>query len=224
MRYRMPFLTAILGLMMVFGLATPGYAQSPSDAFTLQPGGSATISFESFCLDYGLQFPSSVGLPQASTVDPSVVSALNYAISRGYTASQTEEAQLAIWTARGAPGVPSLEAAGQDITANLGAAPVVPAGATSIVDAIANNQVAATLLSFGSTGKRLSFIDDSFQGQGELKIDNTSGSALTLYMPIGTYFPAHDGGSSEHARLCYWHRYHDAAASTDQHSRANQYA
>ncbi len=31
---------------------------------------------------------------------------------------------------------------------------------------------------------------DNFQGRGELRIENTSNQALTLYMPVGTVFPA----------------------------------
>jgi hypothetical protein len=194
MRYRRPFLAMILGLSLVFGLAKIGYAQAPGDAWTLQPGGSATITFETFCLDYGLLFPPTVGLPQATAVEPAVTSALNYALSKGYTTSQAEQTQLAIWRARGAAVVPELAAAGQEISANLNVPPAAPAGATSVLDAVGSGQATATLLSFGSTGARLSFISDAFQGRGELRIDNVSGNALTLYMPVGTYFPATGAG------------------------------
>ena len=127
MQHRKPFLTVVFGLLMVLGLLKTGYAQSASDAFTLQPGGSATITFETFCLDYGLLFPPSVGLPQATAVEPAVVGALNYALSKGYTRSEAEQTQLALWRARGAAGVPEVAAAGQEIGANLQVPPAVPA-------------------------------------------------------------------------------------------------
>ncbi len=118
--------------------------------------------------------------------------AVNYAWSKGYTASQPKEVQFAIWQARGATGAPAPGATGQEITANAGTQPAAPSGATSLIDAINNNQVRVTAGSWQGIGEKLTInnFEDNFQGRGELRIENTSNQALTLYMPVGTVFPA----------------------------------
>ncbi len=184
-------------LVMAFALAAiwSGSAQAQSNnatrTFQLQPGGTATVDFESFCIDYGKKFPSSIGLPPTNVADPTVVGALNNALTKGYTASQPKEVQFAIWKARGAQGSPQPGAAGNEIAQNL-TQPTAPTGATSLIDAITNNQVKATAGTWAGVGEKLTIngVQDNFQGRGQLTIENTSGQPLTLYMPIGTVFPA----------------------------------
>lgn len=184
-------------LVMAFALAAvwSGSAQAQSNnatrTFQLQPGGKATIEFESFCIDYGKKFPTTVGLPPTNVAEPTVVGALNNALTKGYTSSQPKEVQYAIWKARGAQGSPAVGAAGAEIAQNL-TPPTAPTGATSVTDAIKNNQVKATAGTWAGIGEKLTIngVQDNFQGRGQLQIENTSGQTLTLYMPIGTVFPA----------------------------------
>src|SRR4028119_1834126 len=107
-------------LVMVFALTAvwAGSAQAQSNnatrTFQLQPGGKATVEFESFCIDYGKKFPTSVGLPPTNVPDPAVVGAINNALAKGYTSSQPREVQFAIWKARGAQGSPQPGAVGTE--------------------------------------------------------------------------------------------------------------
>lgn len=168
-------------------------AQSTSGnaAFTLAPGGKATIDFESFCIDYGKKFPEQIGLPPTNVADPAVTGAINNALSKGYTSSNPKEVQFAIWKARGATGAPQPGAVGTEIAQNV-TPPTPPQGATSLLDAIKNNRVRATAGSWQGIGEKLTInnFQDNFQGKGQLQIENTSGQRLTLYMPVGTVFPA----------------------------------
>ena len=191
MRHATRIIVGLLALAMVVGAGT-AKAQSATDAFTLQPGGKATITFESFCIDYGKKFPDTIGLPPIDVAQPEVAGALAYALSKGYTGSQAKEVQFAIWKARGAQGSPETGAQGQEITANAANQPAAPAGATSVIDALKNNQIKATAGTWQGIGEKLTInnFEDNFQGRGELMIENTSGQALTLYMPVGTVFPA----------------------------------
>lgn len=124
--------------------------------------------------------------------DANVGGALNYALSKGFTGDQPKEVQFAIWQARGAQGSPATGAQGQEISANASTQPTPPAGATSLIDALASNQIRATAGKWEGIGEKLTInnVEDNFQGRGELMIENTSGRALTLYMPVGTLFPA----------------------------------
>lgn len=164
---------------------------SANQAFTLAPGGQVTIDFESFCIDYGKKFPDQVGLPPSGVADPAVVGVLNNALAKGYTSSNPKEVQFAIWKARGATDAPQPGNVGNEIAQNLNQ-PAAPQGATSVIDAIKNNQVKATAGSWQGIGEKLTINNfaDNFQGRGQITLENTSGQSLTLYMPIGTVFPA----------------------------------
>ena len=182
--------TALL-LALIGGSAAQAQSNVANQSFTLAPGGKATVDFESFCIDYGKKFPDQVGLPPTNVADPAVTGALNNALAKGYTASNPKEVQYALWKARGATGAPQPTSVGNEIAQNL-QQPAAPAGATSIIDAIKSNQVKATAGSWQGIGEKLTInnFQDNFQGRGQLTVENTSGQSLTLYMPIGTVFPA----------------------------------
>ena len=202
MRHSGRLFAALLALTMAWGTivtARAGGTVGPhttqvggNQPWRLQPGGTATITFESFCIDYGKKFPDSIGLPPTSVAESAIVGALNYAVGKGYTSSQPKEVQFAIWQARGANGAPAPGAIGQEISANSGAQPTAPAGATSVIDALKSGQITATAGSWEGIGEKLTInnFDDSFQGRGEIKLENTSDQEVTLYMPVGTLFPA----------------------------------
>lgn len=192
MRYGLRLLVALVMVLPTFGVDRVAVAQSAPEAFTLQLGGTATVRFESFCLDFGKKFPDAIGLPPTGTADPAVREALRYAQSKGYIDSDAKEVQFAIWKARGAEGSPEPGDVGREIAANASGEPTLPAGATSIVDAIQNNEIRVDAGSWQPIGEKLTIgnFNDYFRGRGELKIENTSGQVLTLYMPVGTTFPA----------------------------------
>lgn len=188
-------LIGIVVLALAFSFSWGGAAQAQTNnankAFTLAPGGKATIDFESFCIDYGKKFPDQVGLPPTNVADPAVVGVLNNAVSQGVTGNNAKEVQLAIWQARGAQGAPAPGDVGTKLAQNP-PQPAAPQGATSVIDALKNNQIKATAGSWQGVGDKLTInnFDDFYKGAGQLQIENTSGQELTLYMPIGTVFPA----------------------------------
>lgn len=160
-------------------------------AFTLAPGGKATIDFESFCIDYGKKFPDQIGLPPTNVADPAVVGVLNNALTQGVTGNNAKEVQFAIWQARGAQGSPAPGNVGAGLAQNP-QQPAAPQGATSVIDALKNNQIKATAGSWQGVGDKLTInnFDDFYKGAGQIQVENTSGQELSLYMPIGTVFPA----------------------------------
>lgn len=192
MRVRMVWI-ALCAILATFAWGGNAAAQNTtaSQAFTLAPGGKATIDFESFCIDYGKKFPDQVGLPPSNVADPIVTGALNNALAKGYTGSNAREVQLAIWKARGATAAPQPGNVGNEIAQNL-QQPTAPQGATSVLDAIKSNQIKLTAGSWSGIGEKITIsgTEDFYQGRGQLTVENTSSQQLNLYMPIGTVFPA----------------------------------
>jgi hypothetical protein len=192
MRLRVVGLVALsLALMLSWNGAAHAQNNAANQAFTLAPGGKATINFESFCIDYGKKFPDQVGLPPTNVADPAVVGVLNNAVGQNATGNNAKEVQFAIWKARGAQGAPAPGALGAQLAQNP-PQPAAPQGATSVIDALKNNQIKATAGSWQGVGDKLTInnFDDFYKGTGQLQVENTSGQELTLYMPIGTVFPA----------------------------------
>lgn len=200
MKHMIRWMAVLAALVLVLGVA--GRAQAapagkPSaikgeETFKLEPGGKATITFESFCIDYGKKFPTAVGLPPTAVADSKVVGAINYALSKDYTTSAPKEVQFAIWQARGAQGSPATGAQGNEVTQNANMTMTAPAGATSVIDALKQNKIKATAGTWNGIGEKITISNETtnFQGKGELTIENTSQAALTLYMQNGTVFPA----------------------------------
>jgi hypothetical protein len=192
-QYRLPAFVVLVLLAILFALVpSDGRAQNAGDAFTLQPGEIATIAFESFCMDYGKAFPSSVGMPQSVVPDPAVRGALAFSLSNGYALVKPREVQFALWNIRGAVDSPELVFPGQDIVANVYTEPSAPAGATSVLDAMNDGRLRGSLGSFQGIGERLLILgyDDYYKGRGELVVENVSSESMSLYFPVGTLFPA----------------------------------
>lgn len=190
MRLRVVF--AVMALLGWIASGTVRAQQSVNgETFTLAPGGRATITFESFCLDYGKRFPEDIGLPPSGLADPPVRGVLSYALAQGYTSSDPKEVQFAIWQVRGATGAPQPGAIGREI-AQAARAVAPPEGATSLLDALDAGDVRLTAGAWQGVGEQLTInnFNDHFQGRGELVVENTSDRDLTLYMPVGTVFPA----------------------------------
>jgi|GEM_PF-3278066 len=184
--------TTVLLIITVVTWGAVAAQDDPSKAsFTLEPGGTATIEFESFCLDYGKQFPNEIGLPLSDTAGEAVKGVLNYAVTQGYASSDPKEAQFAIWDARGAVGAPQTGTIGSEILQNANPS-TIPDGAISVIDALNNQQLTATTGSWGGVGEQLRIGDQDqyFKGKGELILANTTQQQLTLYMPLGTVFAA----------------------------------
>jgi hypothetical protein len=182
----------VLLLIGMFSLAgRSAFAQTNPTTFVLQPGGTATITFEAFCTNFGLKFPQAIQAPNAVAPD-NIRGALAYIQSNNLAADPAKalEAQYAIWQLSGATGSP---AGGNDAKAVVAAAATAPASTqgTSVIDAVKANQVSVTLASWQPIGNKVQIGSamDNFYGRGTLTVQNTSQQAVTLAMPIGTLFP-----------------------------------
>ena len=185
---------SVMAVVALFVAVQPAAAQAPA-TFTLKPGSKAVVTFEAFCTEFGKLFPTGVQLPDGVVADPARA-ALSYGVSKGYPADATKalNLQYAIWLALGTANSPKGDATTQDVVANGKAVPANPQG-TSLIDAAKANQVKLTLNSFQPIGPKVQVTttaSDNFYGQGQVTVENTTQQTLTLYMPVGTRFPAVD--------------------------------
>jgi len=189
------FAIALVGGRAAFAQTTP-----INQVFTLQPGAQTVITFEGFCTEFGKTFPTSVEAPNGAA-PANVVAGLSYAQGKGYTTTEQQalEVQYAIWQLLGTQGAPTGGAIAQEVVTNAKTAPTTPQG-TSLLNAVQANQVRVTVSSWQPLGSKVAITasaSDYFYGRGTLTVENTSQQALTLYMPIGTIFPASDNASQD---------------------------
>ncbi len=173
-------------------LLAPVQAQTKANgAFTLQPGGVATITFEAFCTEFGKFFPQTIVEPTSVAPDK-IRAALSYVQQKGYAADgkQALEANFGIWQIAGATRATGGGTITQDVIKNATVVPTDPTG-TSILEAAKAGQIKLTLASWAPIGDKVAILSatDNFYGRGTLTVENTSTQALTLYMPVGTAFP-----------------------------------
>ncbi|HNP70539.1 MAG TPA: hypothetical protein PLO33_05925 [Kouleothrix sp.] len=192
---------ALLGLVLLASLALGAGAAlaqtgQPTPTFTLQPNGTATITFEAFCTNFGQKFPQSVQAPNAVAPDR-LRGALAYIQGNNISADQNKalEAQYAIWQLSGATGSPAGGADAQAVVAAANTAPANPQG-TSLIDAAKAGQVSVTVASWQPIGAKVPIgaASDNFYGRGTLTVVNTTQQALTLYMPVGALLPPATAG------------------------------
>jgi len=184
-----------MGVLLIVGLFSfvshSALAQTAPATFTLQPGGTATITFEAFCTNFGQKFPQAIQAPNALGPN-NIQAALTYIQSNNLAADPAKalEAQYAIWQLTGATGSPAGAADAKAVVAAAASAPASASG-TSVVDAAKANQVSVTLTSWQPIGDQVQIGSamDNFYGRGTLTVANTSQQALTLAMPAGTLFP-----------------------------------
>jgi hypothetical protein len=188
-------LLTLIGIQGVFAQPNAQQTATGVQTFTLQPGGTATVTFEAFCAQFGEDFPAAVQAPNATAPD-NVRAALDYARRQGLIGSdqQALQVQYALWQLLGAVDSPRGEQAAQDIVAQSGTTPpAAPSGARSIVEAAQANQVRLTVTQWQPIGQPVAITQtatDNFYGRGTLTVENTSQQPLTLYMTVGTVFPA----------------------------------
>lgn len=182
--------------LLVFG-GSSAFAQSGgAQSFTLQPNGTATITFEGYCTNFGQKFPTSVQAPNAVAPDK-IRGALAYIQSNNISASADKalEAQYAIWQLSGATNSPAGGADAKAVVDASSSAPANPQG-TSVLDAAKAGQVTLTVASWQPIGDKVAIgaASDNFYGRGTLTVKNVSNEALTLYLPLGALFPPATAG------------------------------
>lgn len=185
---------SVLSVLALLAMVRPAAAQAPAN-FTLKPGGKAVVQFEAFCTEFGKVFPTDVQAPNSVAPD-AARAAMSYGISKGYNADAAKALQLqyAVWQTLGTANSPKGDATAQDVLTSGKTAPANPQG-TSVLDAVKANQIKLTLDSWQPIGPKVAITStatDNFYGRGQVTIENTSQQDLTLFMPVGTVFPAVD--------------------------------
>lgn len=184
-------LAILAALLAVVTSLAPAAAQ-PSRTFTLQPAGTATISFIAFCTEFGDKYPDQVQLP-TDVASTEVRSALQYIADNGLASDATKalQGQYAIWKVLGQPA-PAGDALAQQVVGFAQSNQVSDPQATSLLEAARVGQVRLTLVSWAPASQPVQITSsarDNFFGRGSLLVENVSPQPLTLYMPVGTLFP-----------------------------------
>lgn len=184
-------LTLLFAALAALASVTPVAAQ-PGRTFTLQPGGKATVSFIAFCTEFGDKYPDQLLLP-TDVARPEVRAALQYIADNGLAndPARALQGQYAIWTVLGQPA-PAGDATAQQVVAFARANTVTDPQGTSLLNAAKAGQVRLTLQGWEPASPVTQITTsarDHFYGRGRLLVENVSGQALTLYMPVGTQFP-----------------------------------
>lgn len=183
--WALPALVVALSLALAFvllpGSSRASALQQQQNTITVPAGGTATFTARGFCLDFGKPFPSQATSVNGLAAD-NVRAALNYSIQKGYTEGSPDQVELAIWFLRDNTWRNDQHTVAQEIVNNATSANVpVPGSATSLADAVAQNQVTVS-------GNFTAQTADHFYGDGQVTITNKGTSDLTLYVPIGTIF------------------------------------
>jgi hypothetical protein len=202
MRRFASFALPLAGLALAL-IISPAFGQSQPQAggqnqsFTLRPGGTATITFEAFCTDFGKNFPANVQAPNAVAPDK-IRAALAYAQSQGLTTDEAKAVQVqnAIWQLSGATGAPAGDATAQQVVGAANTAPANPQG-TSLIDAAKSGQVKLSVAGWQPLGSKVQIgqLNDYFYGRGTLTVQNTSQQELNLFLPVGALLPPTEQGS-----------------------------
>lgn len=195
---RLAVVLVVVALLWV----APAAAQSQGEQFTLEPGASATLQFEGFCAQFGEPFPDSLRGPTGLADEP-IRAALTLARAQGLTGSDQDalQVQYAIWQLQGEQDAPQGGDLARDVLnrSRTAQAPA-PAGATSLVDALAAGQVRVEVTAFAPVGAPVEIapgVSDNFYGRGTLTVTNLSGQQLNLYMPVGTVLASSDPGDQD---------------------------
>ncbi|NJL04409.1 MAG: hypothetical protein HC911_05750 [Chloroflexaceae bacterium] len=163
--------------------------------FTLEPGGTATIQIEAFCIEFGQFFPAAIRPPNGVAPD-NVRAALAHIQQNALTANEADalEAQYALWELLNSPNSPpATSSIAQGVLANATTAPATPGG-TSVMEAAQQGTVRMQITAWDPVGDKVRILSatDHFFGRGTLEIENTSDQMLDLYLPIGAAFPAQE--------------------------------
>ncbi len=205
----------VVTLMASLLLATAGaHAQEPGDivlgetSVVVPANGEATIPFETFCLDFGLDFPSALGAPDGRASDD-VLQIVKTALENDVAESNTLATQLAIWSLREGQSIEELypdteiEAAGAAETLLTDAegaeiSPLRTDQGISLTDAVADGTIEATSTDFRFVETDMVRPDDRpYHGAGTLVLTNTTGEPVEVYFPFGTVFRAADDSEQD---------------------------
>lgn len=217
--YRSVFAALTLLLLVAFApLAGTASAQGPGDfvlgetSVVVPANGETSLSFQTFCLDFGKEFPSVLGTPDGRA-DDSVLKVVKTALENDTADSNPLAVQLAIWTLREGETLEQLYpdteleagSAAQQLVDEADDASVSPLRTDrgiALDEAVANGTIEATSEDFRFVETDKPRPDDEpYHGEGTLVLRNTTDQDVEVYFPFGIVFePTND---SEQAIVAY---------------------
>ncbi len=156
--------------------------------------GAVTLKARGFCLDFGKTFPTGSMSPLGAGKS-NLVGALNYAVQKGYTESNAQQVQLAVWYLRDNTWHNADHVIAQEIVSNASSTPATASG-LSLTDAITQKSVTVSAKFVPQTA-------DTFYRDGDVVITNTTSAAINVYMPIGVSFEVPNSGGQFQNLLAY---------------------
>jgi hypothetical protein len=201
-------LQALLRITLTFGLIFAGFATtSPQvlhaqevvrgETTVLVPANEqVTLGFETFCLDFGLEFPSELGAPIDRAQDE-VLAVLRVAIEEGYTQSDPLQVQLAIWRVIEGEWVFDEEEVPRELAEEILAAAAEGEGETDplqgegipLTQAVDDGLVSVESEDFEAVDAPTpGDYEFPYKGQGTLIITNLTDEDVQIYFPYGTVF------------------------------------
>lgn len=203
-------LVLLLLLLTALPFANPAQAQEPGDfvlgetSVLVPANGEARIRFQTFCLDFGKEFPSALGTPDGRAED-AVLKVVRAAIEEEMAEKDPLALQLAIWSVREGKAIDALypnetiaaESDAQallDASESLTVSPLRTDRGISLDKAVADGTIVATStdFSFVETADMARPDDIPYHGEGTLILRNTTNAAVEVYFPFGTVFRASD--------------------------------
>jgi len=197
-------LTAMtLGLTLMAGLfaapasslASPTSKVDQPQVVSIPANGTMTLKARGFCTVFGKPFPTGATAPNG-LAPANIRGALTYAIDKGYTDSNAQQVQLAIWNLADGTWHNDDHAIASEIVSNTTTVTPPTANAMALPDAFTQKSVNVSATFVPQTA-------DAFYGDGNVTITNTTSSALSVYMPIGTMFTVPNGNGQFQDLVAY---------------------
>nr|MBA3534847.1 hypothetical protein [Ardenticatenales bacterium] len=201
------FFALTLLLVAFLAASPPGYAQGPGDfvlgetSVMVPANGTATLAFETFCLDFGKAFPTTLGTPDGRA-DESVLQVVREAIENDMAEDEPLALQLAVWSLReDTPATelyPDDELPVEETAAKLltdsedGSLSALRTDrGISLDEAVADGSIQATSSDFSFVETDTVRPDEEpYHGRGTLTLKNTTDKPIEVYFPFGTVFKA----------------------------------
>ncbi len=176
-------LTSNLTLPALIASASgPVYQTETPRSLSIPAGGTATLKVRGFCLQFGKPFPTQ---PTAinGLANDKMRAALNYAIQKGYTEQNPEQAELAVWYLGDNTWHAGEHTIAQEVVNNAtrNNAPTDSGDGIALLDAVAQNK-ASVKATFTPHTK------NNFYGDADVEIKNTSASEIKIFMRVGVIF------------------------------------
>lgn len=205
----------VLVLTMTFGAAAiSANAQGPGDvvlgetSVTVPANGEATIRFQTFCLDFGLAFPSSLGTPDGRASDD-VLRIIKAALEEDIPDQNPLAVQLAIWSTLENQTIgelypdteiPAQEAAQQllDNAQDADLSPLAEDRGRSLTELVSEGVITATSEDFEFVDTENPRPDgEPYHGEGTLVLTNQTDEPVEVYFPYGVVFRASTDGEQD---------------------------